>query len=325
MERPNRFIVHAQLKHGELVRAHCPNPGRMRELLLPGQSLILEQSQNPHRATQWSLAAVQYKNQWIPLHASRANGLMGDLFLPMLFPTGTHRPEVTRGKARMDWKVEEEGQDHWIEVKACTLVERGVALFPDAPSLRAVKHLKELIPLGNHGRIIIAIMNPEAMSFSPNPHTDPTFCRTLLEAAESGIQIHAVSIRCDEMGWAHIVNPHLPVNLSTAKLAQANQGVVLRFWQKLEHHHVTVEVFESSLTKGLARRPKQTGWKLNTSLAICGSVSRLKSLPQELDAMGYSAKKNPITNPLQDPLFLDWFLQYRHERVFQGFTNTRPV
>ena len=103
VRRPNRFIIHADAGSGEFP-AHCPNPGRMRELLLPGRIVILEKSDAPGRKTRWSLAAVRYGDAVIPLMPSRANILAGSLVLPALRPGFSAETERPLGSSRIDWR-----------------------------------------------------------------------------------------------------------------------------------------------------------------------------------------------------------------------------
>lgn len=230
-ERPNRFVVWADrlLPDGgtERVRCHCPNPGRLTELLHPGAELILEAAP-PGRATEWSLAAVIHQpldggpERVVPLHSARANQAAGTLVLPRLFPDAlAMRAEVRHGRSRFDWQVDTPAGGptgmapgkgtplplrHLVEVKCCTEVEFGSALFPDAPSTRAVRHLEELAAATGgqtetHVLFVIPHGNPQV--FRPNAHTDPAFARTLADTA-GRVQIHAVALEVDREGWTRL-------------------------------------------------------------------------------------------------------------------------
>jgi sugar fermentation stimulation protein A len=230
LDRPNRFLVRAAGPGGEVLSAHCPNPGRMRELLLPGARLLLEQAGGPDRKTAWTLAAARYRGLIIPLRSSQANQIAAELLLPRLFPDMTSlQPEVRRGRSRFDFLVHTPRGETYLEVKACTLVEERVAMFPDAPSARALRHLqelKELVLEGGRAQVLFVIMNPEAKRFLPNIHTDPAFSRALL-AARGRVGMRAASIRVDPDGTAAVHDPDLPVDFRAAGANAGDRGAYL--------------------------------------------------------------------------------------------------
>ncbi|MCF7927575.1 MAG: DNA/RNA nuclease SfsA [Spirochaetales bacterium] len=226
--RPNRFTVLADI-NGEAVRAHCPNPGRMEELLLPGARLIFEKAgktASPQgRKTDFTLVGIFYRKGVLPLHSSRANQLVSDLVLPRLFPWMYNlRSEVRFGRSRFDFAFTAEGPAGkdavLLEVKSCTLIEEGTAMFPDAPTERGKRHLEELAALAGsrwEGKLIkpmvlFLVASGRAERFLPNPHTDPAFSRALLQFSDT-IDIRAVSVETDASGLMRIAEPELPVNL----------------------------------------------------------------------------------------------------------------
>lgn len=234
LDRPNRFLVRALAPGlgGEILSAHCANPGRMRELLLPGAHLLLEPAaDSPGRKTAWTLAAARYRGKIIPLRSVQANRIAAELLIPRLFPDLISlTPEVTCGRSRLDFLVRTPREESYLEVKACTLVEEQTAMFPDAPSARALRHLEELAELaGPHGRrsrILVVVMNPEAKRFLPNIHTDPEFSRRLLELRER-VNVLAASIRVDECGNAAVHNIDLPVDFQAAEENTGARGAYL--------------------------------------------------------------------------------------------------
>jgi len=311
VERPNRFIVSARWEN-EILKTHCPNPGRLREILLPGRKLILEKSGNPKRKTQWTLVAAEYDGTTIPLFSARANGLVGKLVLPELFSDYSAKPEQTLGDSRVDWLLEKGSTKKWVEVKACTLVEQNRALFPDAPSSRAVKHLKELSTpgLGDSSAVIFAVMNPGAEIFSPNPHTDPDLCIALSQAEKSGVAIKAVSFKTGKNGSSTVYNEELPVDLSTLKLAENDSGVIVRVWASESEnspYKVTVETHLQFLSR--AERKKMNEFLLG-SFTIRGNPECFHLMTEELSEINFTV------NPLHNPGFLSWISDYRHRRVF---------
>jgi len=323
LRRPNRFIVEAEVE-GRRVSVHCPNPGRMRELLIPGRKLILEGNSNPRRKTPYTLAAVIYSGLTIPLVSVRANDIAGNLIIPESYPDFTAESEKTLGKSRVDWLLTGESGKKWIEVKACTLVEQSRALFPDAPSIRAVKHLKELLNpgAGNTAGIIFVVMNPLARVFSPNPHTDPDFCIALKEAVEAGTEIKAVSIRTGSDGWSAVENRNLPIDLSAVELAEKDSGLILRVLESgkgTKKYHLNHEYHEGNLRLAEKRKYKEEdrGYRLVHSFTIRGDREIFSSISEELSSMDFQ------DNPVLNPTFIDWLSDYRHRRVFTDRSSSQ--
>ncbi len=222
----------------ELITAYLPNPGRLIEILIPGRKLILEQYHNlsAHRGirkTKYTVVAAYYRGQIVPLYSARANLIAKELIIPRLFPHTYHlKVEVKYRNSRIDFSIHYSSTNMpqrmaLIEVKACTLIEENIAMFPDAPTERGKKHLRELAnaPMRSHivtskdintninveAHVIFVIMNPEAKEFIPNIHTDPEFAQLVFKLRQS-IKFHAISIKTDKSGNVTIFNDNLPVN-----------------------------------------------------------------------------------------------------------------
>lgn len=295
----------------------------MRELLVPGRRLILESSDTPGRRTDWTLAAVEYRDRIIPLISSRCSGAAGALVIPDMFPGGAAEPEQMLGRSRIDWKVCSAGETNWVEVKSCTLVEHERAMFPDAPSRRAVRHLEELTDAGGHGTVIFTVMNPLAAVFSANPHTDPDFAAALKSAAHRGVRIRAVTMKCNPEGFVEVENPDLPVDLTPSRFAEADSGAVLGIWIKTDGRQlVTVERSENQVSRITRSRriPPSAGEGARRAavLPIRGPLSRLSGLEAALTAaLGGGVLGSGVEGDiLSDPAFLDVVLHYRHRVVF---------
>ena len=230
LDRPNRFVVRALAPGGEILTAHCQNPGRMQELLLPGAGLLLERADNPGRSTAYTLAAVHHRGHIIPLRSVQANQIAEQLILPRLYPDmRALQREVPHHRSRFDFLIHTPRGEIFLEVKACTLVEEQVAMFPDAPSARALRHLNELEELvrrGGRADILFVVMNPEAARFLPNIHTDPAFSRALLEA-RGRVGIRAASIRVDAGGSAQVHTLKLPLDFLAAETNEGDRGAYL--------------------------------------------------------------------------------------------------
>jgi sugar fermentation stimulation protein A len=168
----------------------------------------------------------------VPLFSARANRAAEELLLGEIIPGLREvRPEFTLENSRFDFLcVDRRGGRHLVEVKACSLVEHGAAMFPDAPSARALKHLTELAAARDYRRhILFVVLHGEPEVFIPNLHTDPQFAAALRTyGGEDGpVQVHASLLRCDSEGRARLIQTRLPVDLSHGKLVEADSGSYL--------------------------------------------------------------------------------------------------
>lgn len=191
--RPNRFIAQVETEEG-LEICHVKNTGRCRELLVPGARVTLAVSDNAARKTRCDLVAVEKGSLYINMDSQAPNRAAGEA-LPRLFPGLTLlRPETKCGDSRLDFYLEAAGKNWFVEVKGVTLEEDGLALFPDAPTERGVRHLRELTCIARAGGgaaalFVIQMKGPRA--FSPNQKTHPAFAQALCEAREAGVRLMA--------------------------------------------------------------------------------------------------------------------------------------
>ena len=142
IDRPNRFIAHVSIG-GTLETVHVKNTGRCQELLLPGVPVRLEKPDNPNRKTKYDLVAV-YKESlgWVNIDSQAPNKVVKEWLRAKDFDVVW--PEYRYGDSRIDFYMKKGGQEYLMEVKGCTLEREGVGYFPDAPTKRGVKHLREL-------------------------------------------------------------------------------------------------------------------------------------------------------------------------------------
>ncbi len=197
LERPNRFIAHVAMDGGMEV-CHVKNTGRCRELLIPGAVVYLERAENPLRKTKYDLIAVEKGNLLINMDSQAPNKVFGEWVAAGGFQKDVTaiRPEFTYGASRFDFRLESGQGVCFVEVKGVTLEEKGEARFPDAPTERGIKHLKELqraVGEGYEAAVCFVIQMKGVTHFTPNDMTHPAFGAALREAAEHGVQI----IACD--------------------------------------------------------------------------------------------------------------------------------
>ena len=200
VRRLNRFTAEAEIG-GIVQRVHVKNTGRLGELLLPDAKVTLQKAADPARKTAFDLISV-YKPglEWVNIDSLAPNALM------KLFYTGAGfdlvRPEFTYGNSRFDFYMERGGEKYLTEVKGCTLAgpEPGLGLFPDAPTERGIKHLKELAAAaaqGYHCALAFVIQMNGICRVEPNDATQPAFREALVHAVKAGVRVICQSCRVE--------------------------------------------------------------------------------------------------------------------------------
>ena len=206
--RPNRFIAEVEVD-GTLEIAHVPNTGRCKELLVDDAVVWLKPSDNPNRKTKYSLHFVENKGVLVSLYSQQANSIVYDAIIDgkikELVGYDYHQREKTVDNSRIDiYLANDSFEDDsfvdscYVEVKGVTLIIDGEARFPDAPTERGAKHLKDLIKLkkdGNRCVVFFLIQHPIGKFFRPNWENDPVFSQTLNDAYDAGVEI--LVYRCD--------------------------------------------------------------------------------------------------------------------------------
>lgn len=212
ISRPNRFTALVSLNSEETV-CHVKNTGRLKELLKENVTVYLEESSNPLRKTKYDLVAAEKDGEIFNIDSQAPNIAAGE-YLRKVFADCTVRPEVKYGNSRFDFYIEGEDKKIFAEVKGVTLIKDGVALFPDAPTDRGVKHIRELIECTKEGYeayILFVIQTENVDSFSPNDETHKQFGDALREAEKAGVKILAVN--CDVTPDEMTVKQEIPINL----------------------------------------------------------------------------------------------------------------
>ena len=216
LSRPNRFIAHAELD-GQVQVCHVKNTGRCRELLVPGTRVWLEGSDNPARKTKYDLVAVEKARPEGPLlinmDSQAPNKVFGEWARTHLDLT-LLRPETVFGDSRFDFYWEAPGRRGFWEVKGVTLEEEGVARFPDAPTLRGVKHLEELIrarQAGYEAGVCFLVQMEGMRRVEPNDGTHPQFGAALRRAAQAGVDV--LALECRVTPGSLCVKREIPVKL----------------------------------------------------------------------------------------------------------------
>ncbi len=195
LKRPNRFIAEVEIQ-GKRETVHVKNTGRCKELLIPGTEVILEKSGNPNRKTKYDLICVNKQGRLINMDSQIPNKAAEEWIKKGgLFPEEvTIRPEKKYGNSRFDLYVESPLRRAFVEVKGVTLEEDNVVRFPDAPTLRGIKHVEELIHCmeeGYEAYLLLVIQMKGVKKFMPNWDTQPEFGQALIKAEKAGVKILA--------------------------------------------------------------------------------------------------------------------------------------
>jgi len=195
LSRPNRFVAHVETDSGVHV-VHVKNTGRCKELLVPGATVYLEKSGNPHRKTAYDLIAVEKKGLLVNMDSQAPNQVFEEWVKGGSFVQGvrTVRREYFFGASRIDFCLETERGVHLVEVKGVTLEENGKTRFPDAPTQRGIKHIQELqraVKEGLDATLFFVVQMEGAKSMQPNDETHPAFGAALREATAHGVRVCA--------------------------------------------------------------------------------------------------------------------------------------
>ena len=210
LARPNRFIAHVQIE-GNVEIVHVKNTGRCRELLPEGAQVWCQRSANPERKTKYDLICVQKGHRLINMDSQAPNIAVGEWLREGGLGDVTQvRPEVKFENSRFDFAFQKDGQACFMEVKGVTLENDGLCAFPDAPTARGAKHLRELIraaEAGYRAYVLFVIQMSDVRSLQPNDGTDPVFSQTLRQAGMAGVEILAMacSVTPDSMKLSHPV------------------------------------------------------------------------------------------------------------------------
>lgn len=218
LRRLNRFVAEVEID-GRVEQVHVKNTGRCAELLVPGYGVYLEKSASQTRKTACDLIGVDKPApggaRYVNMDSMAPNRAAGEwLAAGGLGPLEKLRAEATVGDSRFDFIAEQAGRPVAVEVKGCTLEENGIARFPDAPTLRGLKHVRGLTRLVGDGWrsvLLVVIQMKGVRLFTPNWETQPEFGYALIEAREAGVEILAMD--CDVRPGEVRIDRPVPVML----------------------------------------------------------------------------------------------------------------
>lgn len=219
VERPNRFITLIEIG-GKIHPSHLPDPGRLKELLIPGAKLLVRPApKNSDRKTKYSTVMVNHNSQLISLVSALPNQFVKESLqkneIPIFKDYSLVKSEVTVGNHRFDFLLKNPNvDDFYLEVKSVTFVENGVAQFPDAVTERGARHalaLKQLVDGGEKAGILFVCQRSDADSFRPMWERDPKLAQAVLDAHHAGVKVWCITLNISKTDMTF--HREIPVNL----------------------------------------------------------------------------------------------------------------
>ena len=202
LSRPNRFIANIEIE-GKTEICHVKNTGRCKELLVPNATIFVQETDKAERKTKYDLIAVYKGERLVNIDSQVPNKIFHEWVLDSGYfgEVELIKPEYKYKNSRFDFYLETKNSKILVEVKGVTLEEDGVALFPDAPTERGIKHITELgecIEDGYEAYIFFIIQMKDARYFAPNYKTHQAFGEALVKGAEQGIKVIAFDCEVQE-------------------------------------------------------------------------------------------------------------------------------
>ncbi len=214
IKRYKRFLADVTLDDQAVITVYCPNTGSMKSCSTPGNRVYLSKSDNPKRKYPHTLEMVKEGDTWVGVNTGLTNLIVAEAIkngeIAEFRDIDSLQQEIkTSSKTRLDLLLKRGESEIYVEIKNCSLVEEGVAKFPDAVTARGTKHLRELAELvgqGHEGYIFYLVQRSDAVSFKPAAHIDPCYAETLAEVEAKGVKIlvYQADIRPDAI---RIVRP----------------------------------------------------------------------------------------------------------------------
>lgn len=320
LSRPNRFSVTC-LIDGMEEYVFMPNPGRMKELLLPGVKLILaDHGRQANRRTRYTVMAVRYRERIVFLHTHLnnlvAHRLVEGRAVPGLRSFAVVGREVAFGPHRFDFLLRDDAGDLYLEVKSCTLSANGIAMFPDAVTERGRRHLLTLARMkseGKRGALLFLIHHGNARAFMPDYHTDFAFARAFCDV-EDRLPVFSVALEWTPDLRYRVSNPQVIIPWDTIRIECVDRGHLVYVARDGTEYRVSLTRYSDELSGKAGTRTGRAGAvfpvrsSIDGSEGMAGVLSRLYGNPSE-DAEGWTFRC--ATDPVQTPEFQAALLDFR--------------
>jgi sugar fermentation stimulation protein A len=219
IRRYKRFLADVEMPDGKVFTVHCPNSGSMLGCSTPGSEVMLSRSNNAKRKYPYTLEMVKAGEIWVGVNTMLTNSLVAEAIRQRIVTefglvNQIQREVKTSSHTRLDFLLQGEKGKTYVEVKNCSLVEHGVAMFPDAGTKRGRKHLMELLLLKKAGfgaAVFFCIQRQDGHSFTAARHIDQEYAETLHMVHQCGVMLLAYEAAVNPVG-IEIVGP-VPVRV----------------------------------------------------------------------------------------------------------------
>lgn len=221
VDRPNRFVVRVRFDDGGPERAFLGDPGALDGIVEPGRPLLCSPVDDPDRSTAHDAIAVDLGAVYVSVRAALANDLFERALARDLVPDFDEyavraREPTLPDHGRTDFLLAGPGGDEvYVEVKSCTYVEDGVAMFPDRQTERGRRHLRSLEALledGTETHVVFVVQRPDVRTVRPYREVDPGFAELLARVRSAGVGVHAISVAFEPPAY-RLAAPDLPVEV----------------------------------------------------------------------------------------------------------------
>lgn len=272
VERPNRFVMRLRVRDGREMTAHVPNPGRMEEFCVPGHPFFVTPANGKYA---YRVIGTTYQGAYVLLDTIKANAVFAEMLrresVPEFRGATDIRREVAVEDSKFDFACTLRGRPTLIEVKSCTLCHNGLAMFPDAPTTRGLRHLTTLERLARGGRyathIVFLILHAGARRFLPNPHTDFDYATRFLGVEH--VHLHTLRVPVSspvsvDLGCVEAV----PIDFEALRANCRNAGSYLLLMENVEDVRLSIGK--------LGERDFPKGWYVYVGSAMNSLDARLK-------------------------------------------------
>lgn len=209
LRRSQRFLAKMSLPGGAEELVYCANSGAMTGYLTSGMAALLWDSADPERKRRYTWRAVKFEGGWIGTDTHLANRIVEEALRLKLVPgletyCTLAREQLLEIGFRVDFVLTGPQGDCLVEVKSATVVESGVARFPDSVTPRGVKHLKALKSqalVGKRSVLLFLIQRADAHSFVVSNSYDPAYAEAFEDAVASGVEVIALAVAVSPAGF----------------------------------------------------------------------------------------------------------------------------
>jgi len=200
VKRYKRFFADVQLDTGDIVTAHCANPGAMLGLLEAGRECWVANVDNPKAKLRYRLELMMDQGQLIGVNTQRPNAIVEEALRSGRIEPFAHyetlKREVRYGdNSRIDFLLTGDGlADCYLEVKNVHYRVGQEALFPDSVTARGAKHMRELARMADEGHraaVVYLVQRPDVVRVATAREIDPDYADACLFAQKHGVTFHA--------------------------------------------------------------------------------------------------------------------------------------